>query len=610
MSSENQQRRLNLVGWKQCGAFQQAKTALSGLQVIFPQKYAVNITEYETRDEYMNWLPTFRDSIGAPNHKTSPIAWFEDGNKYLGGRDDTLAWIRRLLTTSEETVSGPAPNVDSWNPDHGFDYDLVVIGGGSGGLACSKEAKLLGVDKVAVLDFVKPSPNGSKWGLGGTCVNVGCIPKKLMHYGALLGEYAHESTRYGWNLPIETAQHNWETLKNNVQDHIKGLNFGYRVELREKGVTYLNKLGRFVGPNQLETMDAKGNKTVITAARFVIATGGRPVPLKIPGGEHAISSDDIFSLSKTPGKTCIVGAGYIALECAGFLAGLKQGEVTVLVRSRPLRTFDQDTVGYVMTHMKDHIGVSVVEGVLPHSIEKLPSGKLLVTFGNPQDASSNISEEFDTVLVATGRTPDVQQLGLDSLGIQVHPQSGKLVVQNEQTNIPHIYAIGDIIEGGLELTPVAILAGKLLSKRLFGNGTETMRYDLIPSVVFTPLEMGVVGITEEDARQQYGEQNVDAYLSQFVPLEWSLQENAANCFAKVVVHRDNSSGTAAERVVGIHLACPGAGEIIQGFALAMKKGLTMAELHSAVGIHPTIGEELTLLKTTRSSSASFTKAGC
>lgn len=604
------QKRINLVGWKQCGAFLQAKTALSGLQVIFPQKYAVNITEYETRDEYMAWLPTFRDSVGAPNHKTSPIVWFEEGNKYLGGRDDTLAWIRRLLTTAEEPEAGPVPNVDEWNPDHGYDYDLVVIGGGSGGLAASKEAKLMGAKKVAVLDYVKPSPHGSKWGLGGTCVNVGCIPKKLMHYGATLGEYAKESARYGWEFPVEGAQNNWETLRTNIQDHIKGLNFGYRVDLREKGVTYLNKLGRFTGPHELETTDAKGNKATITAARFIVATGGRPTPLNIPGGELAISSDDIFSLETPPGKTCIVGAGYIALECAGFLGGLKQGGVTVLVRSRPLRTFDQDTVGYVMKHLTEHVGVNLVEGVLPQSIEKLPSGKLLVTYGNPQDPSTQVREEFDTVLVATGRTPDVRQLGLDSLGVEVDRHSGKLVVRNEQTNIPHIYAIGDIIEGGLELTPVAILAGRLLARRLFNESRETMRYDLIPSVVFTPMEMGVVGVTEEEAQKIYGEGNVDAYLSEFVPLEWTLQEHAANCFVKVVVHRDNSKGKLEERVVGIHLACPGAGEIIQGFGVAMKKGLTMAELQSSVGIHPTIGEELTLLKTTRSSAASFTKAGC
>jgi len=199
-------------------------------------------------------------------------------------------------------LDAPAPqstipvgtNTDSVDPNHGFDYDLIVIGGGSGGLACSKEAKRLGA-KVAVLDFVKPSPLGTTWGLGGTCVNVGCIPKKLMHNAALLGEHTHSAKEFGWEIN-EEPKHNWETLRDNVQDHIRSLNFGYRVQLREQGVTYINKLGSFVNENTLECVDKKGNKENITAARFVIAVGGRPSPLNIPGGEYAISSDDLFSL--------------------------------------------------------------------------------------------------------------------------------------------------------------------------------------------------------------------------------------------------------------------------------------------------------------------------
>jgi thioredoxin reductase (NADPH) len=292
----------------------------------------------------MAWLATFRPTIGADNHKTSPIVWFQEGNKYLGGRDDTLAWCRSILTTTE-TLTTVAPNVNAWNPDHGFDYDLVVIGGGSGGLACSKEAQKLGA-KVAVLDYVKPSPAGSKWGLGGTCVNVGCIPKKLMHHAAILGDAAKDAKGYGWTN-LDAGKHDWTTLRQNVQDHIKGLNFSYRVQLREAGVTYLNKLGKFTGPTTMELTDSKGKTQTITGARFVIATGGRPTPLDIPGGEHAITSDDIFMKETAPGKTCVVGAGYVALECAGFLTALKQGDVTVLVRSTPLRSFDKDVVNYI-----------------------------------------------------------------------------------------------------------------------------------------------------------------------------------------------------------------------------------------------------------------------
>ena len=249
----------------------------------------------------MDWLPTFNTTIGAPSHKTSPIVWWDHNHKYLGGRDDTLAWCRSFVSVGDVASDGVVPNVDAFDANvianiylffyyylsslnimqHGFDYDVVVIGGGSGGLACSKEAKKF-CGKVAVLDYVKPSPQGSKWGLGGTCVNVGCIPKKLMHTAALLGELAHDAKHYGWEGG-DSATHNWATLKENVQDHIKGLNFGYRVQLRENGVTYINKLGKFIGPNSLECTDKNGKVDVITAARFVVAVGGRPAPLECPG---------------------------------------------------------------------------------------------------------------------------------------------------------------------------------------------------------------------------------------------------------------------------------------------------------------------------------------
>jgi thioredoxin/glutathione reductase (selenoprotein) len=591
-STKMSKKNLHISGWTGCGAFQQAKQALLGMKAIYPQEFAVDVQECKstspylpklethcfllnhlfsllvpTRDEYMTWLPTFRDTVGASNHKTSPIVWFE-GGKYLGGRDDTLAWLKKQLSVSDESAKPEAGvNVDPWNPNHGFDYDLVVIGGGSGGLACAKEAAKLGV-KVASLDYVKPSPHGTKWGLGGTCVNVGCIPKKLMHFGAHLHEYHEMSKNYGWNSKdLGTVTNDWPTLRDAIQDHIKGLNFGYRVQLREAGITYLNKLGKFVGPNQLETTDAKGNKQVISGARFVIATGGRPSALDIPGGEHAITSDDLFSLEKSPGKTCVVGAGYVALECGGFVSGLKQGEVVVLVRSVPLRSFDQETVKYVIDYMTSVDGVRIVQGVLPKKIEKLSNGKLKVFYGD-----KNESEEFDTVLCAIGRSPDLKLLGIDALpGLQVHERTHKIIHQNEQTSIPHIYALGDIIHGAPELTPSAILAGRLLAKRLFGNGTELMDYKNIATAVFTPLELGTVGLTEEEAQEKYGKENIDCFISAFKPLEWSItdRQHDVNAFCKVVFNKAQNN-----KIVGMHIASPQAGELIQGYALALSKGLT------------------------------------
>jgi thioredoxin/glutathione reductase (selenoprotein) len=583
-------KRFNIAGFTTCGAFRGAVDAVKGLSVIFPQQIGLTVHEHSTRDEFMDWLANHREGFGAASHKTSPFVWFEDGNKFLGGRDDTLAWCRNYLSLNNgphtaQSVSAPlaSAGVTERSGPHGFEYDLVVIGGGSGGLACAKEAKLLGAENIACLDFVRPTPIGkdsmllfhgltililgTKWGLGGTCVNVGCIPKKLMHTAALMGEHINDSVFYGWTGASEAARpgsHSWEQLRDRVQDHIKSINFGYRVQLREEKVNYLNKLGKFISPHELECTDAKGKTQVITSNKFVIAVGGRPTALDCPGAELAISSDDIFSKETPPGKTCVVGAGYVALECAGFLKGLGQGDVTVLVRSMPLRLFDRDSVDKVMIHMRSK-GINVVEGVLPKSIVKQPNGKLLVTYSNGD------SDEFDTVLAAVGRTADTANLGLDKVGIATNAINGKISCINEQTSTPHIFAIGDVVEGAPELTPSAILAGKLLARRLFGTSTQMMDYKNIATTIFTPLEFGTVGYSEEDAIATFGAENIDCYVSEFVPLEWKLLEHdeSVNCIAKIVVDKRYN-----EKVVGIHIVAPNAGEIMQGFGLAFKKGIT------------------------------------
>lgn len=544
----------------------------------------------------MEWLEKERSSLGASAHKTSPLVLLD--GKYLGGRDDCIAWCQKYLSVDDKLVAEPFINTDVWNPEHGFDYDLVVIGGGSGGLACSKEANSLGA-KVAVLDYVKPSPAGSKWGLGGTCVNVGCIPKKLMHTAALMNEFAHDARGYGWEGGT-MPQHNWSSLKDHVQDHIKGLNFGYRVQLREAGITYLNKLGKFTGPNELECTDNKGKVTKITAARFVVAVGGRPTALDIPGGEYAISSDDLFMKADAPGKTCVIGAGYVALECAGFIAGLHQGEVSVLVRSMPLRGFDRDLVNTVTTYMTAH-GTKIIEGVTPASIVKQESGKFIVTYSNGD------SDEYDTVLCAVGRSADTDLLGLDTLNLNINPNNKKIICNNEQTSTSNVYAVGDVVQGSPELTPVAILAGKLLARRLFGNSSQLMNYKDIATTVFTPLEFGTVGLNEDEANALYGEENVDCFVSTFTPLEWSIanKQEGIQCFAKIVVDTTQNN-----KVLGLHIAAPNAGEIIQGFAVAFKKGLTHQDLLDTVGIHPTIAEEFTIMDISKSSGKSAKKSGC
>jgi thioredoxin reductase (NADPH) len=407
-----------------------------------------------------------------------------------------------------------------------------------------------------------------------------------MHTAALIGEVVeHDAAAYGWNVP-SGVKHSWETMVSSVQDHISSLNFGYRVALRDKGVKYENALGRFVGPHTIELKDKKGKLSTVTSRRFVIAVGGRPKALDIPGGELAISSDDLFSLAKAPGKTLVVGASYVALECAGFLAGLGY-EVTVAVRSILLRGFDQQIAEMIGASMVQH-GVRLVRPAVPKRIEKTANGRLLVTLANEDGVET--SEEYDTVFTATGREADTKALNLAATGV-VAAADGKLNCVAEQTNVPHIYAIGDVVAGKPELTPVAIMAGKLLAKRLFGASDIAMDYEKIPTTVFTPLEYGCVGLSEEDAIARYGDK-IEVYHSTFTPLEWSVVEARPQgaCYAKLIVNKEDSN-----RVVGFHILGPNAGEITQGWGAAIRLGATYETFSSTVGIHPTTSEEFTTL---------------
>lgn len=538
--------------------------------------------------------------------------------EFIGGCDDTLDWCRNFATPQADVangVSAPAAMVpDGHVPDHPYEYDLVIIGGGSGGLAASKEAASFGA-RVAVLDYVKPSPAGSTWGLGGTCVNVGCIPKKLMHNAAVLNANRKvDAPHYGvgvtssqfeeWmgmshDVEDKVDMHNWELLKTNVQNHIRGLNFKYRVDLREKNVTYLNMLGKFVDKHTLETVDKKGNKGTITASRFLIAVGGRPSPLACEGGDLAISSDDIFALDQDPGKVLCVGASYISLECAGFLRGIGK-DVTVAVRSILLRGFDRECADMIGDYMKSE-GIKFKEEVVPTKLVKTEAGKIAVTFSNGD------KEEYDTVLAAIGRTGDTEKLGLENVGINVNPKNSKISAKLEQSSVPNIYVIGDVMDGCPELTPVAIHAGRMLSRRLFGGSpSSVMDYRNICTTVFTPIEYGTVGYSEEDAKKEYGEDNVSVYHKYFIPLEWSLSHSRSEHqgFCKAIVDK------ATRKVLGLHYLGPNAGEVMQGFGTAMKLGCKFEDIIETVGIHPTTAEEFTTLSITKESGADAKASGC
>uniref|UniRef100_A0A803XTA2 Thioredoxin reductase 1, cytoplasmic n=2 Tax=Meleagris gallopavo TaxID=9103 RepID=A0A803XTA2_MELGA len=441
--------------------------------------------------------------------------------------------------------------------------------------------------KVMVLDFVTPTPLGNSWGLGGTCVNVGCIPKKLMHQAALLGQALQDSHKFGWEF-TEEVKHNWMTMTESVQNYIGSLNWGYRVALREKKVTYENAYGEFVGPHTVKATNKRGVEKLYTAERFLIATGERPRYLGIPGDkEYCISSDDLFSLPYCPGKTLVVGASYVALECAGFLVGLGL-DVTVMVRSILLRGFDQDMANKIGEYMEEH-GIKFIREFVPIKIEQIEEGtpgRLKVTAKSTKD-DKVIEEEYNTVLLAIGRDACTRKIGLDKVGVKINEKTGKIPVDDmEQTNVPYIYAIGDILQDRLELTPVAIQAGRLLVQRLYAGSTIKCDYVNVPTTVFTPLEYGACGYSEENAIQKFGEENIEVYHSHFWPLEWTVPSRDNNkCYAKIICNiQDN------ERVIGFHVLGPNAGEVTQGFAAAMKCGLTKEQLDSTIGIHPVCAE--------------------
>uniref|UniRef100_A0A8C6KVH2 Thioredoxin reductase 2 n=1 Tax=Nothobranchius furzeri TaxID=105023 RepID=A0A8C6KVH2_NOTFU len=385
-------------------------------------------------------------------------------------------------------------------------------------LACSKEAAQLG-QKVAVLDYVEPSAKGTKWGLGGTCVNVGCIPKKLMHQAALLGTAVKDAKMYGWQLP-ETVRHDWTTLAEAVQNHVRSLNWD------------------------------------------------------------------------------------VALECAGFLTGIGL-DTTVMVRSVALRGFDQQMAGLVTDYMEAY-GTRFLWRSVPTKVEKLSSGGLQVTWTDVQTGSEH-KDAYDSVLWAVGRAPETKALGLDQLGVQLNKDTGKIVVgADEATSVPNVYAFGDISEGRPELTPTAIRAGKLLARRLAGQSGELMNYDNVATTVFTPLEYGCVGLSEEEVVRRQGEDGVEVYHAFYKPLEFTVAgRDASQCYIKVICERGGD-----QKILGLHLIGPNAGEVIQGFSMGLQCGATYTQLLQTVGIHPTCAEEVVKIHITKRSGLDPTVTGC
>ena len=485
------------------------------------------------------------------------------------------------------------------------DYDLIVIGGGSGGLVAAKEAAKIGA-KVCLFDYVEPSPKGTTWGLGGTCVNVGCIPKKLMHNAGNIGEtLLNDLSCNGWNINNK-VKHDWESLVDNVNSHIGSLNWNYRMSLKTNQVTYINAFASFKDSSTVKYLDPNSNHTkYLTAKHYIIAIGGRPRYPDIPGINLAITSDDIFKLPSSPGKTLVVGASYVALECGGFLGSLGY-KTKIMIRSIPLRGFDQDMAEKVVSYMENTDICEFIRDSVPNSLEKTEGGMIKVIY---QHHEQLITEEFDTVLFAIGRQINSKNLELENL--KTNPSNGKLIVtENFKTNIPNIYVIGDAVQDSLELTPIAIKQGKDLAKLLFepsdiDNQHNQLINNYVPSAVFTPLEYGFVGLSKLDADNKYGSDDYETFHSYFTPLEWRVTEREHNsCYCKILVLKQT------DMVIGLHILAPNAGEIVSGFSVALNMGLTRKTLQESVAIHPTISEELFKLDISVSSGLSPTDSGC
>ena len=443
-----------------------------------------------------------------------------------------------------------------------FQYDLFVIGAGSGGVRAARMSANFGA-RVAIAE--------DRY-LGGTCVNVGCVPKKLLVYASHFSEDFEVAKSFGWS--VNGTEFNWNQLIQNKNKEITRLNGVYQKLLEDAGVKIIRGKASMVDEHCVEINGKK-----FTARYILIATGGWPYVPDFPGKEHVITSNEAFFLEELPPEIVIVGGGYIAVEFAGIFNGL--GVDTTLVYRRPLflRGFDHDLREKLAAEMNKK-GIKLLFNTRIVSIKK-KSGSFTASLNNEMQLNAGL------IMYATGRNPNTENLGLEGINIELDDNRAIKVDHNYCSSVPSVYAIGDVTDR-VNLTPVALAEGMVLANKLFNSSGSPVDYHNIPTCVFSQPNIGTVGLTEEQARDRYDE--IKIYKSSFKPMKLSFVESDEKIFMKIIVDK------ATDQVIGVHMLGPDAGEIIQGIAIAIKAGATKKQFDSTIGIHPTAAEEFVTMR--------------